>query len=199
MSSNTDNQVLPRQTISSISLSFNGYVEWQLSYPLRWIDSYCRYELDKITKTIPLVCEEQNPGDFPNNIVKVYYFKEGDNEEENWELLCLLDNNVIAFYEAGCDNTGFDCRGFMRLSLADTLQNMLDYELVPDAYERYIKFQNFYKEKALIILRYLRKAKWYRLWRLSKTKQFMEWWYSPDNGGGRIHKRKMSSFIEGLK
>jgi hypothetical protein len=45
-----------------------------------------------------------------------------------------------------------------------------------------------------IILRTLRKAKWIRLAKLTKTKSFNEWWYSPYNPGGKIAKKKLNIF-----
>jgi len=54
------------------------------------------------------------------------------------------------------------------------------------------------KDKALIILKYLRKAKLYRFARLVKTKPFIEWWYSPTGPGGRLHKQSMKTFCESL-
>jgi hypothetical protein len=53
------------------------------------------------------------------------------------------------------------------------------------------------KKYILIILRTLRKAKWIRLVKLTKTKAFNEWWYHPDNYGGKIAKKKLN-FLENL-
>jgi len=43
----------------------------------------------------------------------------------------------------------------------------------------------------LFIFRLLKKAKWYRLARLTKTRAFNEWWYHPSNPGGRLAKRRL--------
>jgi hypothetical protein len=48
------------------------------------------------------------------------------------------------------------------------------------------------KKRLLIILRTLRKTKWLRLAKLCRTKSFNEWWYAPDNPGGKITKKKLS-------
>lgn len=39
---------------------------------------------------------------------------------------------------------------------------------------------------------------WYRLYLLTKTEAFVRWYYAPENGGGKITKRKMESIISGL-
>jgi hypothetical protein len=51
---------------------------------------------------------------------------------------------------------------------------------------------SYRKKFLLIILRTLRKAKWIRLAKMTKTKAFNEWWYNPDNYGGIIAKKKLS-------
>jgi hypothetical protein len=51
---------------------------------------------------------------------------------------------------------------------------------------------NYDKKYLFVILRTLRKAKWIRLAKMTKTKSFNEWWYSPDNPGGKIAKKKLS-------
>ena len=48
------------------------------------------------------------------------------------------------------------------------------------------------KKYLLIILRTLRKAKYIRLAKMTKTKVFNEWWYHPDNPGGKLAKKKLS-------
>ena len=35
---------------------------------------------------------------------------------------------------------------------------------------------------------------WYRLYLITKTEAFCKWYYNPENGGGKIHKRKMLSY-----
>jgi len=49
--------------------------------------------------------------------------------------------------------------------------------------------------KINIVLRTLRKAKWLRLARLTKTREFNEWWYHPSNVGGIIAKKKLSLLL----
>jgi len=45
------------------------------------------------------------------------------------------------------------------------------------------------------IVQILRKAKWYRLARITKTRAFCEWWYHPDNPGGKLLKKRLGLFI----
>jgi len=40
-----------------------------------------------------------------------------------------------------------------------------------------------------------KRAKWYRLARLTKTKAFNEWWYSPEAPGGKIAKKRLERFV----
>jgi len=54
------------------------------------------------------------------------------------------------------------------------------------------------KKVALRMLYLLRKLKWIRLARLVKTKAFIEWWYSPDNYGGKFSKKSMLEVYTGI-
>lgn len=42
---------------------------------------------------------------------KVYYYREGENDGENWTFLVKHTNGYYIFFDAGCDYTGFDCQG----------------------------------------------------------------------------------------
>jgi antitoxin component YwqK of YwqJK toxin-antitoxin module len=49
-----------------------------------------------------------------------------------------------------------------------------------------------YSKKSVMKIYYtLKKAKWIRLANFTKTKTFNEWWYSPDNPGGKLAKKKL--------
>jgi antitoxin component YwqK of YwqJK toxin-antitoxin module len=54
---------------------------------------------------------------------------------------------------------------------------------------------NYQKKHLLIIFRTLRKAKYIRLAKMTKTKAFNEWWYHPDNPGGKLAKKKLSYIV----
>ena len=46
---------------------------------------------------------------------------------EHWYLACKLKNGIYAFFHAYCDYTGFDCRGGIELTLADNIENLIEY------------------------------------------------------------------------
>jgi hypothetical protein len=41
-------------------------------------------------------------------------------------------------------------------------------------------------------------SRWYRLYELTKTRAFCEWYYHPDNIGGVIQKRRINAFLTTL-
>lgn len=51
--------------------------------------------------------------------------------------------------------------------------------------------ESIVKKALVIVIIALRKAKWYRLSRLVKTREFVEWWYHPSNHGGKIDKMRI--------
>jgi len=56
-----------------------------------------------------------------------------------------------------------------------------------------------YRESTImIILHAFRKAKWYRLARLTKTRAFNEWWYDPNNVGGRLWKKRLELSLKNM-
>ncbi len=96
-----------------------------LEYPFSFINKDY-YELSEICTG--LVDEEPiNIGDFPNNIVEYYWIHEGTNDEENWHLFCKVmtedtgeadSKEAYVYYTAGCDYTGFDCQGDMKIYIS---------------------------------------------------------------------------------
>ena len=48
----------------------------------------------------------------------------------------------------------------------------------------------------MIIAYTLRKTKWIRLSKLTKTREFNELWYSPDNPGGKLAKNLRKQALE---
>ncbi len=73
---------------------------------------------------------------FPNTIKDLYYCKEGCNDETPWILIGKLNNGKYFYYIAGCDYTGFGCRGFMYLYIESVLENLIDYAL-----SKYVRLQ----------------------------------------------------------
>jgi hypothetical protein len=104
-----------------------------LEYPFSFINNNDIYYKPSEICT-GLVNEEPiNIGDFPNNIVEYYWIHEGTNDEENWHLFCKVitkeGEEAYVYYTAGCDYTGFDCQGDMKIYIsrnAPALLNSLD-------------------------------------------------------------------------
>ncbi len=76
----------------------------------------------------PIIGEKEtinDIGDFPNNISKYIWGQEGENDFIDWILLCKLTNGKYAFYTAWCDNTGFDCRGGIKLYISSKINVLI--------------------------------------------------------------------------
>lgn len=67
---------------------------------------------------------------------KVFWYRKGHNDEEEWYLIGRYDyfqplngltQHCYFFMTAWCDNTGFDCRGEIQFYLAQTLQGLCQY------------------------------------------------------------------------
>ena len=77
-------------------------------------------------------------GDFPDSVHKYIWIHPGRYDEENWYALMVLNDGRYAFYEAGCDYTGFDCRGYMNLYIDSSWSDIINFGLTDDAYIRYL-------------------------------------------------------------
>jgi hypothetical protein len=101
-----------------------------LEYPFSFInDNVIYYKPSEICTG--LVNEEPiDVGDFPNNIVEYYWIHEGTNDEENWHLFCKVTTKegeeAYVYYTAGCDYTGFDCQGDMKIYISRNAPALLD-------------------------------------------------------------------------
>ena len=70
--------------------------------------------------------------------------------------------------------------------------------------ERIYRWKPCYKLQELIrflviVQRFVRRRKWARLAKLSKTEGFARWYYHPDNIGGRLSKAEIYGFVTELK
>ncbi len=125
------------------AMSYKIFEKQWNDYPFSYIGNPLQnYSLDEITQTIPFCKENLTCGAFPENITEVFYFQNGEHDQEQWYLVAKLDNGVFAYYCAGCDYTGFDCQGSMRLTLADTLDNLLEYALGEWRRTEFYEFQS---------------------------------------------------------
>ena len=62
---------------------------------------------------------------FPKDIKKVYWYDKGINDVTPWQIICKLRSNRHTFYIyylAGCDYTGFDCQGYMKMYISKSFE-----------------------------------------------------------------------------
>lgn len=100
-----------------------------LEYPFSFINDHDIYYKPSHICT-GLVDEEPiEIGDFPNNINEYYWIHEGSNDEENWHLFCKVvaadGKDAYVYYTAGCDYTGFDCQGDMKIYISRNASALL--------------------------------------------------------------------------
>lgn len=65
----------------------------------------------------------------PSDIREVYYFQNGEKDEESWLITGRLKNGLYFFFESSCDFTGFDCRGSATVILACEWKSLVFYGL----------------------------------------------------------------------
>ena len=66
---------------------------------------------------------------FPKDIKKVYWYDKGINDKKPWQVICKLRSNRHTFYVyylAGCDYTGFDCQGYMKMYISKSFKKLLN-------------------------------------------------------------------------
>ena len=118
-----------------------------LQYPFyfifnRWYD----------TTPLQLIGEpDEERIDFPNCVTHYYWIHEGINDEVPWRALFryvdsrLNNKERYGFYIGECDNSGFDCRGDMRIYVSDNMNTLIQKALTDADYRLYI-------EETIIIL-----------------------------------------------
>lgn len=62
----------------------------------------------------------------PDVISKVFAYDEGYNDGDRWEMVGVFKNGIYFYFEAYCDNTGFDCRGEAWVTVAKTYTALYD-------------------------------------------------------------------------
>ena len=105
-------------------------------YPFSAME-YSGYDDEELIKDIPGHITA-DAGDFPNSIIRVFWFREGEDDGEEWILLCLLDNGNYAYYNAWCDRSGFDCRGWMNLYVNNDYSVLINYAMGDSEYDEYM-------------------------------------------------------------
>jgi len=71
-----------------------------------------------------------NSINLPKDIVDVYWYKKGKNDEEPWEFIGKIkckDKEYYVYYIANCDYTGFDCQGDMKMYISEHLSRILTH------------------------------------------------------------------------
>jgi hypothetical protein len=66
----------------------------------------------------------------PKGIVRVYWYQEGQNDEEEWIFIAKIkygNKFKYIYYEAWCDYTGFDCQGGMYFQVSNSLKTLIKY------------------------------------------------------------------------
>jgi len=115
-------------------------------YPFSFIeDNAVGYYLKDILVPLPtegMKTVFEDPGNFPHNIQVYLFGRKRENDVSDWDLLCLLDNGNYAYYTAGCDYTGFDCRGEMKLYVAKTLGKLVDMAMPQEVRDAFTNIFN---------------------------------------------------------
>lgn len=58
---------------------------------------------------------------------KLWYYQQGENDGDPWEFVVLHESGVYIFYEASCDYTGFDCQGWMGITISKDPVNFWNF------------------------------------------------------------------------
>ena len=77
----------------------------------------------------------------------MYYAVEGHNESETWIIIGKLDNGKYFCYTAYTDwYTGFEIGGTMSLSLANSLEKLINFGVDKSVRLNFISFQTYKQE-----------------------------------------------------
>ena len=66
----------------------------------------------------------------PQNIVDIYWYIEGEHDEEDWEFLGKIkygDSFKYIYFNAWCDYTGFDCQGGIKIYISGSKDKLEKY------------------------------------------------------------------------
>lgn len=75
------------------------------------------------------------PFDF-NDVAEVIAAVDGQNDEANWIAVVKLSDGRLAFLDAGCDYTGWDCQSGGSACVSHSLSNLARFGLTNDARTR---------------------------------------------------------------
>lgn len=81
--------------------------------------------------------------DFQKLIDHYFWVKEGENDGQPWKCLVKIDDGVsggtYAYFEAGCDYTGFDCEGWMKVWVSQSYQTLVKFAMNEATYQQYFQ------------------------------------------------------------
>lgn len=126
----TRNYTIRKMTITQQILDTMGY-------PYDFIKSG-EYPLEEILQDICIEKEIPDPGNFPDNIQEHYWIHSGENDGDDWMAVGKLTNGSYFLYTGGCDYTGFDCQGGMRLWVNPAWERIIDYAMSNSIYKSYM-------------------------------------------------------------
>ncbi len=63
-------------------------------------------------------------------IEEVYFYHNGENDEEPWYILGKLTNNMYFYMDASCDYTGFDCQGSIDFYFSTCVKSMILFGMI---------------------------------------------------------------------
>jgi hypothetical protein len=122
------------------------------SYPFsfinyKWLDKYQLKNIITVMFNNKLKAEklEINNINFPKDIVEVYWYKKGINDEEAWQFIGKIkyqDTYRYIYYIGECDYTGFDCQGSMKLYISKSLKRILNNAVPQKLFTEYKILQN---------------------------------------------------------
>lgn len=100
----------------------------------KWLTGY---NVDEILVDICMETEVPEPGDFPHNIQEHYWIRPGENDGDDWISFGKLTNGSYFLYTGGCDYTGFDCQGGMKLWVTKDHKMIIDHAMDEKIYRLY--------------------------------------------------------------
>lgn len=79
---------------------------------------------------------------FPQDIMKVYWYQEGINDEQPWYFIGKIKCNnkyKYIFYIGECDYTGFECQGIMKMYISKSFKKIINFAIPWDIFKNYDK------------------------------------------------------------
>jgi len=104
-----------------------------------------RYKLENFTltmfdKNFKSENIDLNALNFPEDIVEVYDYQEGIDDEKPWHFIGKIkykNTHKYIYYIADADYTGFDCQGYMKMYISKSLKRILYYAAEEGIHENY--------------------------------------------------------------